>query len=113
MVDTLKSGSFTVFAPNDEAFAALGQEKIDELLADIPSLTNILKYHVVPGVLKGKKLPGLKDKGPETVQGSAIPIKVSRTDNELTLGEGAKVVKGDIRCGNGLIHVIDKVLIPK
>jgi uncharacterized surface protein with fasciclin (FAS1) repeats len=84
---------------------------VASLLADIPALTDILKYHVVEGVVKSKKVATLKDSPPAALNGKALGIKVSR-DGEVTI-EGAKLLKTDLKCSNGMIHVIDTVLIPK
>jgi uncharacterized surface protein with fasciclin (FAS1) repeats len=107
LVDTLKGdGPFTVFAPTDEAFAALPEGTIEALLADIPTLTAILTYHVVPGAVMSTDLTdGMMA---ETVNGQSVTI---------TLGDGvqvngANVVTADIVASNGVIHVIDAVILP-
>ncbi len=107
LVETLKGdGPFTVFAPNDAAFAALPEGTLDDLLADIPALSNILTYHVVSGRVMSTDLTN----GMEavTVQGQTVTILI---DNGVTVN-GANVVTADIEASNGVIHVIDAVLLP-
>ena len=110
LVDTLKGkGPFTVFAPTNAAFAALPAGTLDDLLKpeNKAKLTAILTYHVV-----GAKVMAADVKAGEvaTVQGSKATIKVE--DGTVTI-DGAKVVKTDIVASNGVIHVIDKVILPK
>jgi len=108
LVDTLKGpGPFTVFAPTDEAFAALPAGTIEALLADIPALTAILTYHVVPGrVMSTDLTDGMMA---ETVNGQSVTIG---TMNGVTV-DGANVITADIEASNGVIHVIDAVILPK
>ncbi len=109
LVDTLKGpGPFTVFAPTDAAFQKLGQEKIDKLLKpeNKEKLVKILTYHVVPGkVMAADVKPGEV----KTVEGSVITIKAA--DGKVTVND-ALVEKTDIPASNGVIHVIDTVIIP-
>ena len=108
LVGTLKSeGPFTVFAPTDEAFAALPEGTLDALLADIPTLTDILLYHVVPGKVMAADVVGLESA--TTVQGSDLAITVD--GDTVSIGD-ATVVTTDVEASNGVIHVIDTVLIP-
>lgn len=113
LTKTLSSGQFTVFAPSDEAFAALPEGTVEGLLADIPKLTTILTYHVLPSIYKAKKV--LKVTAPlVTVNAEAkLAVKVDKNDKSVTLGDGVKLVTTDIMCSNGVIHVVDKVLMPK
>jgi uncharacterized surface protein with fasciclin (FAS1) repeats len=106
LVDTLKSpGPFTVFAPNDDAFAKLPPGTIQTLVQNIPQLTRILKYHVVPGKLKQADLAQL---GTVTsVEGSTIKIDCS-DGFEV---KNATVLAADIEADNGVIHVIDTVIL--
>ncbi|MGL5062512.1 MAG: fasciclin domain-containing protein [Microcoleus sp.] len=109
LVTTLKgTGPFTVFAPTDAAFAALPKATLDDLLkpANKAKLTKILTYHVVPGSVVSTSL---KSGDVKSVEGS--PLKVTVTGGKVTVG-GANVVKADVKASNGVIHVIDKVLIP-
>ena len=107
LIDTLKGpGPFTVFAPTDEAFAKVPKAALDALLADKAKLTAVLTYHVVPGKVMAKDVKAGKVK---TVQGSEITLT---TANGLMV-DGAKVVKTDIAADNGVIHVIDSVIMPK
>ncbi len=108
LVDTLKGeGPFTVFAPTDEAFAKVPKETLDALLADKEKLTQVLTYHVVPGKVMAADVGGLTEA--KTVQGGAL--KIDTTDG-VKIG-GATVVKTDIETSNGVIHVIDTVLLPE
>lgn len=109
LVDTLKGeGPFTVFAPTDDAFAALPEGTVEELLKpeNKDKLTSILTYHVVPGqVMSGDLSDGMTA---TTVQGSDVTIK---TEGGVTV-DGANVTTADIEASNGVIHVIDAVIMP-
>ena len=110
LVDTLKGdGPFTVFAPTDEAFAKLPKGTVESLLKpeNKKKLVSILTYHVVPGKVKAKKAAKLDSA--KTVNGSEITIKPS---GKTLMINKSKVVKADIKTSNGIIHVIDAVLIP-
>ena len=110
LVDTLKGdGPFTVFAPTDEAFAALPEGTVESLLLpeNKDQLTAILTYHVVPGKVMSTDLSD--DMEAETVQGSTVTIDL---DNGVMVEE-ASVVTADIETSNGVIHVIDKVILPE
>ena len=108
LVDTLKGdGPFTVFAPTDEAFAKLPAGTVEALLADIPALTDILLYHVANGKALAADVVGLSTV--DTLNG--IPVKVTVTDGKVFLNE-SQVVITDIAEDNGVIHVIDSVLLP-
>jgi len=107
LVGTLKGkGPFTVFAPTDEAFAKIPKADLDALLKDKKKLTAVLTYHVVPGKVMAADVKAGKVK---TVQGSEVTIA---TTGGVTVDK-AKVVKTDIAADNGVIHVIDTVLMPK
>ena len=107
LVDTLKSpGPFTVFAPTDAAFAKIPKADLDKLLADKAALTKVLTYHVVPGKVMAKDVKAGKVK---TVQGGEITIA---TTGGVTV-DGAKVTATDVAADNGVIHVIDTVIMPK
>jgi uncharacterized surface protein with fasciclin (FAS1) repeats len=110
LVDTLKSkGPFTVFAPSDAAFAKLPAGMVESLLQpeNKAKLTAILTYHVAAGKFFAKDVAKLSDV--KTVQGSSATIKVD--DGRVMVG-GATVLKADIVCSNGVIHVIDAVILP-
>ena len=108
LVDTLKGkGPFTVFAPTDEAFAKIPKADLDALLKDKAKLTAVLTYHVVPGKVMAKDVKAGQVK---TVQGSNITVSTSYGDVSVN---NAKVVKTDIVADNGVIHVIDTVIMPK
>ncbi len=116
LVDTLKGdGPFTVFAPTDEAFAALPDGTVDTLLED-PSgqLTDILTYHVVPGEVMAADVVGLDGQSVETVQGATLTVNVDGDTVSLTdaAGNTVNVVQTDVEASNGVIHVIDGVLMP-
>jgi uncharacterized surface protein with fasciclin (FAS1) repeats len=107
LVDTLKGkGPFTVFAPTDEAFAKIPKADLDALLKDKAKLTAVLTYHVVAGKIMAKDIKPGKVK---TVQGSELTLS---TTGGVTV-DGAKVITADIVADNGVIHVIDTVLMPK
>jgi uncharacterized surface protein with fasciclin (FAS1) repeats len=109
LVDTLKGpGPFTVFAPTDDAFAKLPEGTLDDLLKDPEALKNILLYHVVQGKVTSDQVVGLTSA--DTVAGPAI--KISTKDGSVYLNDTVKVVTTDIEASNGVIHVIDGVLLP-
>jgi len=108
LVETLQGeGPFTVFAPTDDAFAALPEGTVEGLLEDIPALTDVLLYHVVAGEVMAADVVNLDSA--DTVQGTALPISVE--DGKVMVGD-AEVVITDIAASNGVIHVIDTVLVP-
>ena len=112
LVDTLKSdGPFTVLAPTDEAFAKLPAGTVEELLKpeNKDKLVAILTYHVIPTKAMAADVVKLNGKNVKTVQGSTIQISVV---NGAVMVNKAKVVKTDIPCTNGVIHVIDTVILP-
>jgi transforming growth factor-beta-induced protein len=107
LADLLKSeGPFTVFAPTDEAFAKLPPGTVEALLKDQAKLRTILTYHVVPGRVLAADVVKLKEA--KTAEGRSVAIEAK---DGVKVG-GAKVVKTDILCTNGVIHVIDSVLLP-
>ncbi len=107
LVDTLKGpGPFTVFAPTDEAFAKIPKDQLDALLKDKAKLTAVLTYHVVPGKVMAKDVKAGKVK---TVQGGEITVG---TMGGVTV-DNAKVVATDVAASNGVIHVIDTVIMPR
>jgi uncharacterized surface protein with fasciclin (FAS1) repeats len=109
LVETLKGpGPFTVFAPTDEAFAKLPAGTVEGLLKDPEKLKNILTYHVVSGKVMAADV--VKLKSAKTVQGSTAKI-MAKGGNVMV--DNAKVVKTDIATDNGVIHVIDTVIMPK
>ena len=111
LVETLSGdGPFTVFAPTDDAFKALPEGALEDLLKpeNKAKLIAILKYHVVAGAVKAKDVVSLTSA--ETVEGSEVAITV---DGEEVKIDDANVVKTDIACSNGVIHVIDAVMMPK
>ncbi|MFZ4816085.1 MAG: fasciclin domain-containing protein [Phototrophicaceae bacterium] len=108
LVETLNSeGPFTVFAPTNDAFAALPAGTVESLLAEVPKLTAILTYHVVAG--KAPAAVVISAPSHKTVQGSDINVKV---DGDKVMINDAQVIVADIDASNGVIHAIDKVLIP-
>jgi uncharacterized surface protein with fasciclin (FAS1) repeats len=108
LVDTLKgAGPFTVFAPTDEAFAKIPKADLEALLADKAKLTKVLTYHVVPGKVMAADVVKLKEA--KTVQGQSLRIDTSSGVKV----DGANVVKTDILASNGVIHVIDAVILPR
>ena len=110
LVETLKGeGPFTVFAPTDAAFAALPAGTVDALLKpeNKDKLTAVLTYHVVPGKVMAADV--VKATDAKTVNGATIAIKV---DGDTVMINDAKVTNADVEASNGVIHVIDKVLLP-
>lgn len=106
LVETLKSkGPFTVFAPTDEAFAKIPKDQLDALLANKAKLTKVLTYHVVAGKVMAADV---KAGSAKSVEGSNLTIT---TDNGVMVDK-AKVIKTDIAASNGVIHVIDTVVMP-
>lgn len=109
LVETLKGeGPFTVFAPTDEAFAKLPAGTLDALLKDKKKLTAILTYHVVPGKVGSEQVAALKSA--KTVNGKELTIATS--GGKVMVGN-ATVTQADIPATNGVIHVIDTVLLPE
>jgi uncharacterized surface protein with fasciclin (FAS1) repeats len=108
LVETLQGeGPFTVFAPTDEAFAKIPQDKLQALLKDKAALAAVLTYHVVPGKVMAADVVKLSQA--DTVQGA--PVKIVVEDGTVKVNN-ANVIKTDIECTNGVIHVIDAVLLP-
>ena len=105
--DTLADGGpFTVFAPTDDAFAALPEETVNGLLADPPALARLLTYHVVPGRITSAQIT--HDSEQKTVEGGVLKLAVN---GGVTVND-ATVIQADVEAENGVIHVIDRVLIP-
>jgi len=107
LVDTLKgAGPFTVFAPTDDAFAKIPSEKLNALLADKAALTKVLTYHVVAGkVVAADVKTGMV----KTIEGESLNVNVSSAGVKVN---DARVIKTDIMASNGVIHVIDSVVMP-
>lgn len=107
LVDTLQgTGPFTVFAPTDEAFAKLPAGTVEGLLKDLPKLKSVLTYHVVSGKVLAKDVAGVKSA--MTVQGDNLRVDAS---HGVKINQ-AQVTQADIEASNGVIHVIDTVLLP-
>jgi uncharacterized surface protein with fasciclin (FAS1) repeats len=110
LVNTLQGdGPFTVFAPTDAAFAQLPAGTVEALLGDIPTLTAILTYHVVPGRVTSAEILRAGNAQPVTVEGRTLNVQVV---NGVVRVNGAAVTTADIGASNGVIHVIDSVLLP-
>jgi uncharacterized surface protein with fasciclin (FAS1) repeats len=108
LIETLKGkGPFTVFAPTDEAFAKIPKSDLDKLLKDKDALKKVLLYHVVSGKVTSADV--VKMHSATTVQGSTVKIAVK---GKTVMINSSKVVKADIETSNGVIHVIDTVLMP-
>jgi uncharacterized surface protein with fasciclin (FAS1) repeats len=108
LVETLSGpGPFTVFAPTDDAFAQIPQETLQAVLADKEKLTAILTYHVVPGKLMAADV--VNSTQLQTVQGQSITVS---TEGGVRVDD-ANVIQTDIEADNGVIHVIDRVIMPK
>ena len=111
LIDTLKgTGPFTVFAPNDEAFAKLPAGTVDDLLKDIPKLKAILTYHVVAGKVMAADVLKMDGQSATTINGETLQIS---TTGGVKLNGNVHVTKTDIECTNGVIHIVDTILLPK
>jgi uncharacterized surface protein with fasciclin (FAS1) repeats len=109
LVETLSGeGPFTVFAPTDEAFAQIPEDQLNALLADKEALTAVLTYHVVAGKVMAEDV--VKLSSAETVNGQSVDIKVM--DGKVMI-DGAEVLTADVSASNGVIHVINKVILPQ
>lgn len=110
LVEVLSSeGPFTVFAPTDEAFAALPEGTLEALLDDPEALRAVLTYHVVPGKVMAKDVLAAERARPATVQGAPLSVRVE--DGVVRVND-ARVAQTDIEASNGVIHVIDSVVLP-
>lgn len=110
LTETLRGkGPFTVFAPSDAAFAKVPKATLDGLLADRAALTSVLTFHVVPGRVLAGDIVKANGATPTTVNGQ--PLAISVRDGKVYVN-GAQVVTADIPASNGVIHVIDTVLLP-
>ncbi len=110
LVDTLKgAGPYTVFAPTDDAFAKLPAGTLDGLLKDIPKLTAVLKYHVLNGKVAAADVVKLDGKMAKTLSGGNLKVS---TKGGVKLNADVNVTKTDVAASNGLIHIIDAVLLP-
>lgn len=110
LAETLSGkGPFTVFAPSDAAFAKVPKATLDGLLADKSALTSVLTSHVVPGRVAAADIVKAKGAMPKTVNGQ--PLDITVRDGKVYVN-GAQVVTADIQASNGVIHVIDTVLLP-
>jgi uncharacterized surface protein with fasciclin (FAS1) repeats len=109
LVETLSGdGPFTVFAPTDEAFAQIPEDQLNALLADKEALTAVLTYHVVAGKVMAEDV--MKLDSAETVNGQSVSVMLQ--DGKVMI-DGAQVITADISTSNGVIHVIDKVILPE
>lgn len=109
LAETLKGkGPFTVFAPDDAAFAKVPKDALNDLLADKAKLTKVLTYHVVSGDVSAKKVQGMKSA--KTLEGSTVAISVA--DGKVKVNN-ATVTTADVKCSNGVIHIVDTVLMPE
>jgi uncharacterized surface protein with fasciclin (FAS1) repeats len=111
LVEVLQgAGPFTVFAPTDAAFAKLPAGTVEALLQDRDALTAVLTYHVVPGRINAGAILEAGQANPATVQGQRLNVRV---ENGAVLVDGARVITADIDASNGVIHVIDTVILPR
>jgi len=109
LAETLSgSGPFTVFAPTDEAFAQIPEDQLNALLADKEALTAVLTYHVIAEKVMASDIVRLESA--ETVNGQSVDIRI--VDGKVMV-DGATVVSTDIEATNGVIHVIDRVILPE
>jgi uncharacterized surface protein with fasciclin (FAS1) repeats len=111
LVETLKTpGPFTVFAPTDEAFARLPEGTVDNLLKDIPRLKTILTYHVIAGKVLASDVT--KMKAAKTIEGEDIKIDAKAWHLHRVKVNDAEIIESDIMADNGVIHIINRVLMP-
>src|SRR5690606_17378795 len=108
LADTLSSGRYTVFAPTDAAFKKVPKATLAALAADPDKLKRVLTYHVVKGRVPASKVVGLKSA--RTVEGARVRIAVRQ--GKVYLNSTTRVTKTDVRASNGIIHVINRVLLP-
>ena len=113
LVETLNTkGPYTVFAPTDEAFAKLPPGTVDGLLKDIPKLTSILTYHVINGAVLAADV--IVHKNLTTLQGQDLTVDAAKWHLHKNVKiNDADIITADVKADNGVIHIIDKVLIPK
>jgi len=113
LVETLNTkGPYTVFAPTDDAFAKLPPGTVDSLLKDIPKLTSILKYHVIEGAVPAADV--IVHKNLTTLQGQDLNVDAAKWHLHKSVKiNDANIITADVKADNGVIHIIDKVLIPK
>jgi uncharacterized surface protein with fasciclin (FAS1) repeats len=108
LADALSSGRYTVFAPTDAAFAKVPKATLDALAADPAQLKAVLTYHVVKGSVPARKV--VKLKSAKTLNGASVTIRVKK--GTVYLNKTAKVTQADVKASNGVIHVINRVLLP-
>ena len=113
LVETLNTkGPYTVFAPTDDAFAKLPKGTVEGLLKDIPKLKTILTYHVVEGAVPAADV--VQHKNITTLQGQDLKVDASKWHLHKSVKiNDSNIIKADVKADNGVIHVIDKVLLPK
>jgi uncharacterized surface protein with fasciclin (FAS1) repeats len=113
LVETLNTkGPYTVFAPTDEAFAKLPEGTVESLLKDTPKLTAVLTYHVLEGEVPASDV--IQHNNLTTLQGQELKVDAAKWHLHKSVKiNDANIVKADIKADNGIIHVIDKVLLPK
>jgi uncharacterized surface protein with fasciclin (FAS1) repeats len=113
LVETLNTkGPYTLFAPTDEAFAKLPPGTVDSLLKDIPKLTSILTYHVIDGAVPAADV--IVHKNLTTLQGQDLKVDASKWHLHKSVKiNDADIITADVKADNGVIHIIDKVLMPK
>jgi uncharacterized surface protein with fasciclin (FAS1) repeats len=110
LAGTLKKGSYTVFAPTDAAFKKVPKATLDAVAADPALLKRVLLYHVVKGKVPAKTVVTLNGKSAKTLAGASV--KISIRNGKVFLNGSTRVVTPDVMASNGVIHVIDKVLLP-
>lgn len=112
IADTLRESLLTMFAPTDEAFSKLGEQALEELMKDIPKLQSLLKNHMMDGSNSSKKIAALNGKQITSMLGTDFPVKVGKQDNVITIGAAKLLSSSETKCRNGIIHIIDTVLMP-
>lgn len=111
LTDALTGSLCTLFAPSDEAFAKLEPGRWDAILQDSEKLQAVVRHHIVDGSLSSKRIAERNGQALTSLHGADLPVKVGKVDKALTVS-GAKMLQTDIKCKNGVMHVIDSLLVP-
>lgn len=101
----------TLFAPSDEAIAKLEPGQWDGILQDSEKLQAVVRHHIVDGSHNSKRIAELNGQALKSLHGADLPVKIGRQDKAITVG-GAKLLQADVKCKNGVMHVIDTLLMP-
>lgn len=111
LTDALTGSLCTFFAPSDEAIAKLEPGRWDAILQDNEKLQAVVRHHIVDGSLSSKRIAERNGQALTSLHGADLPVKIGKMDKAVTVG-GAKMLQTDIKCKNGVMHVIDSLLTP-